>query len=605
MEEGVADIINQLLKIDLEADWSISEVEAADGAERHFERYLGRVLQVLQDELGADQGYVAISSLDCGFFTPFVAVGQQAEKIPRTPTFGGVGWLPRHLESGDTFQIITPGTVTPPDRDLAGVGQRVLIKLLGHGELFGFICLDRRQPDRFSNAVLGELRHSVPVLVSQVAEENFSMRVRQLAGPFVANEPAALYQEIIERTARGFAADGAVLRIYYPEFETLTVEAHRGEIDPRLLKDRAPGEAACGRVLIDPNHNWARIMRGEPVNGHGIVIPETELRHLREADIQALLIMRLESDLVGPDKENRIGTLSYFLRRPHRFSWRDVALFRSFCQRIGDTIALQRQTAKLIESYDDLHTSHLILNQQSAGLTRVEIVSLIAHDLFHKSFHTCKAVSDYIEKCRKALNNRKETRSHDHLEDDAKKALEAALTVQTTLQQLRSLQQSNATEFERETYFDLAEVFDEIEKMLGGALSRNNVSIKREFPSSLPLYGARTVLNHVFFNLVINSIDAARARETRRSMLIHVKARIEPQGNRRLLVVHFWDEGPGINRREFPNPAEIFEIGRTTKATGTGTGLPVARTLLGRYYKGNLTIEDPETARFKITIPLP
>lgn len=588
------DLIVQLLKIDSEADWTVPEVEAPDGAERHFKRYLGQVLAMLRERSGADQAYVAVSSVACGYFTPFVAVGRSVEAIPRTPTYGDASGLTEYLAKDGLFQVIAAPQSGRTGRDFDGVGQRVLIKLLGHGELFGFICLDCREPGTFAQPALDELRRFAPMLISQIAEENFSMRVRQLAGPFTPGDDRALYEEIIERTARGFAVDGAALRIYYPEYDVLTVEAHRGDIPRYLLRDRPPGEPVCGTVLTDPTHSWAAVHLHQATQGSGVSLSEAATAHLREAGIQALLVMRLESDVIDAGQDKRIGTLSYFLRRPHRFSWRDVALFRSFCQRVSDTIALQRQTAKLRENYE-------VLQEQSTMLTRVEIVSLIAHDLFHKSFNTCLAVRDYIEKSRKALNNKAQTRTHAHLEDDAKRAQDTAEAVQRSLEQLRSLQQTNTQEFEKESTFGLHQLFDEIEKTLNGALRRNKVSIRRDFPDGVTITGARSVLNHVFFNLIINSIDAARSRSSTRPMAIHVQARVE----QRRLVIHFWDEGPGINRAVFRDPSQVFEIGKTTKRTGTGTGLPVARTLLGRYFKGNLTLEEPETARFKITIPLP
>ncbi len=66
----------------------------------------------------------------------------------------------------------------------------------------------------------------------------------------------------------------------------------------------------------------------------------------------------------------------------------------------------------------------------------------------------------------------------------------------------------------------------------------------------------------------------------------------------------FWDEGPGINRQEFQDPNDIFIIGRTTKKHGTGTGLAVSRSLLGRYFNAQLTLENPENALLRIVFPV-
>jgi GAF domain-containing protein len=208
-----------------------------------------------------------------------------------------------------------------------------------------------------------------------VAEETFSMRVRQLAGPFTVTKPSdealAVYNQIVQRTVRAFAADGAVLRVYEPEFQTLVVEAAEGEIDRALLRDRRPGEGICGKVFADTKHCWCMLDLGQRIRVHGAEIDaKDDLSRLRDAGLESVIVMRLESETVDADDDRLIGTLSYFLRRPHHFSFRDVALFRSFCQRSADTIALQRQNAILVER-------ERFLRVQSQMMTRVELVSLI------------------------------------------------------------------------------------------------------------------------------------------------------------------------------------------------------------------------------------
>lgn len=596
------DLMSQLLTIDLEAGWKIEEVEAEESGEQHFKRYLGEVLAALKLSSGADQSHAAISALECGAFKPFVALGQPMDRIPSAPTYGGTSLTAKRLETKDPFQVITLPQVGTHDPDLEGIGQRVLIHLVGHGELFGFLCLDRKSPHRFTDQVLGTLRESVPLLTKLVAEQNFSMRVRQLAGSF---QPLAdiqhlgpLYEEIVERTTRGFGADGAVVRIFYPEFDPpLIAEAKRGDVPPELLQDQSPGEGISGKALIAPHHSWVVVVDGNVRASHGMELTDTDLSRMRQAGINSFIVMRLETDVTSATDEKIVGTLSYFFRRPHQFSWRDVALFRSFCERVADTVALHRQSAKLLESYENLR-------RQSMMITQVEIATLVAHDLFHKSFNTCQALEQYIRKTSRALGS-DEPRSHAHVEEDADRAMTSALAVQHTLQQLRSLQSYNLEDFEKRTQFDLADVFDDIETTLGGALARNNLSIRREFAGKFPIMGARSVLNQVFFNLVINSIDAARSRRTRRPMSIHVQSRLDHSSRQQQkLTVSFWDEGPGIDRSVFKEPEDIFLIGKTTKPHGTGTGLPVARILLTKYFRGSLDLEDAASARFRITIPL-
>ena len=125
------------------------------------------------------------------------------------------------------------------------------------------------------------------------------------------------------------------------------------------------------------------------------------------------------------------------------------------------------------------------------------------------------------------------------------------------------------------------------------------MSLQLNVPPSLTVNGPRRVLTQVFYNLLINSIDAGRSRKRPRPMQVFIHAHAEASK----VVIQFWDDGPGINRVTFPNPGDIFIIGRTTKPNGTGTGLCIARLWLGRYFDGDLQLDEPETARFRVELP--
>jgi signal transduction histidine kinase len=73
--------------------------------------------------------------------------------------------------------------------------------------------------------------------------------------------------------------------------------------------------------------------------------------------------------------------------------------------------------------------------------------------------------------------------------------------------------------------------------------------------------------------------------------------------NARELVLRFSDSGPGIapERR-----SELFEFGKTTKAGGSGIGLPLSQ-LIVESHGGNLVCEDQNDAglgaTFRLTLP--
>jgi signal transduction histidine kinase len=67
------------------------------------------------------------------------------------------------------------------------------------------------------------------------------------------------------------------------------------------------------------------------------------------------------------------------------------------------------------------------------------------------------------------------------------------------------------------------------------------------------------------------------------------------------LVVELTDTGCGI-----PENIDVFEPFRTTKASGTGLGLPVARQVL-RAHEGSISCdsEPGKGTTFRVVLPLP
>ena len=66
------------------------------------------------------------------------------------------------------------------------------------------------------------------------------------------------------------------------------------------------------------------------------------------------------------------------------------------------------------------------LRMRNEQITRVEILALLGHDLGHKAFNAARVVEDYIDRCRKTMNNRKEQRTHEHPEAQVQRQPAAA-----------------------------------------------------------------------------------------------------------------------------------------------------------------------------------
>ena len=600
----VQELIERLWKLDAESDWTPAEAHAGNGGQLRLHKYLLEVLRALSEFVPhVSHSYVAIAGPKCGFFTPVAALHRNLDTLAATPTFGSGTLVATCLHDGNDITILHEPARSPYFKGDTAIRDKVVVKLQAHGEFFGFISLDSTKPAAFGESTQTALKQSLPVLTRTLSDAIFSMRLRLLAASFEApRDPSSLkplYNEIAERAAQGFAADGSVLRIYNTESQKLIVEAFHGDVDMSLQEDRGLSEHIAGTVFSSSTLKWALRSFGHDEEEQlvGVRITDRDEEELQRLGIRSYIVMKLISEGRELVNDAALGTLAIFHKRPHKFSWRDIALFKSFCQRVADTVALFGKNLQLHEIAETLR-------MQGQLISRVEIVALLAHDLGHKALNASLNVEDYIEGAKKALNDTKQRRNHHHLEERAELAMSSTAGLSDALDQIRRLYKTSDDQLGDPVEFDIAEALDDVESMMSGALTRNRIKIRRVLSGNLRTKGHRSILAQALLNLVINSIDAVRLQRNPKPSVIHVHAHEEKQGDTRKAIIQFWDEGPGVNRVFFPNPSDIFVIGKTSKSNGTGTGLPVTRNLLGQYFDGSLVLEDAETARFKITLPL-
>ena len=594
------DLVSELWHVDAQADWIPEDIQNHDEGRARLARYLQKILELLKKGLPeVTHCYIAVTGIESGQYTPVASIGRQLADISPTPCSGNGTLAASLLDNCEGIVLINNPQQASSYRGDPSVHQKLFLQLHSDGELIGFISLDSHSTNAFSPSDVETLSRALPLLSRTVSDAVFLTRLRQLGAPFSVTEGESglhnLYSEIVTRTSHGFGADGSILRIFNPKEGLLKVEAFYGDVPSSLLVDRRPGEFICGKVFASAGLSWTLGMPGTKGISSigGVPLDPSDEAFLESGGARSYILMRLTSEYLH-NQQDHLGTLSFYHVRPRRYSWRDIAIFKSFCQRVADTIRLHNSNIKLEEALEHLRFSSL-------RLTAVEMVALLGHDLGHKVFEASTNVSQYVNRATKALS--KDQRSLALLVPLERAAMSSLEGAGNTLRQIRTMYQTGLDDAAKEESFSLIGVVTEIETTMEGALHRNGVVFRTIYDGKLVIQGFRTVLMQALYNLVLNSVEAIKY--SKKGSTIYVRGHEDRQGESRRVVITFWDDGPGINQRDFPNPQDIFLIGRTSNTGGTGTGLPVSRSLLSQYFRADLSLDDPKKALFKITIPVP
>ncbi len=603
------EIRTRLLKIDTEAIWRTLEGEGTIDvpAQQLFAQFSDHVLDIYTSALSVGcSGWICVAGITPGYLEPIARQLRGQTLSPRK--------IARHkaqeLASGARVRLLSPRDSESAAEHAAGAGQLLRVSLIGFDELYGLMFLHSSGRESFSDADLALVQESEVTLNRLMADENFSMRLTNIAAPLdidsVEITRADAGTVIANRACLGFGADAAVIRLRSNETDEdlLPPLGTAGLVADELLVSNGHGERIARTVLdsVDGIAVCSYSPSGERESLGASIAPADD-EWLRNAGYPSYMVMRLQSDLkVG--EYSRFGTLSILHQSPQRFSRRDVGLFRSFCERVADDFALLDQRA-------ENEAMLRVLKAQDQLGTRAEITALLGHDFGHKVLAVESDLVDFVDSCKKQLTER---RLPERLQQRSEQLLKATDNLKQIVAQLRMLGQGLEEEpllfnvvDDESTGKVIRGVFREISETLSTALERNNMSLALKAEGNCRIFGVRSILMQALYNLIINSIDAQRGTKKRRSNTVYIQCR-ETAHSSYARVVEFkvWDEGPGINRAAFPDESKIFDVGTTSKpkGVGTGTGLPVARSLLGKYFHADLQLRDRTKALFQFNIPV-
>lgn len=142
-------------------------------------------------------------------------------------------------------------------------------------------------------------------------------------------------------------------------------------------------------------------------------------------------------------------------------------------------------------------------------------------------------------------------------------------------------------------------IIRDVLQLVAGDASRRRIAMRIDADGALPLAAGDPVhLQHVILNLVLNAMEAMANTPAGERQLI-VRAR---HGGSRHLQVTIEDRGRGIPPEEL---CTVFESFFTTKPSGMGLGLSIARSIISAH-QGRIWAENNEAggASFHFTLPV-
>ena len=145
---------------------------------------------------------------------------------------------------------------------------------------------------------------------------------------------------------------------------------------------------------------------------------------------------------------------------------------------------------------------------------------------------------------------------------------------------------------------DLNETVPELVKIVTPEVVKREITLRVVLaPEALPVRADPIHMQQVIMNLVMNGMDAMEDGPAPRNLTIRTYRNAEHDD----AEVRVSDSGTGIREE---NLARIFDAFVTTKAQGTGLGLPIARTII-ESYGGTIWAENRlRGAVFCFTLPL-
>jgi nitrogen-specific signal transduction histidine kinase/GAF domain-containing protein len=294
------------------------------------------------------------------------------------------------------------------------------------------------------------------------------------------------------------------------------------------------------------------------------------------------------------------GVVSFGARMPFDFSETEVASFQTVANTVG----------VMLDHYRIFHGSVMRAATSSSmaiAMTGVEIAQIARHEARNGIDRIQLALSD-IDRYLARATTPKAEELHRYVDD----VDTAAGEIVTALDKIRVGTAPLRSDFRRTSVYEL---WTSVQQTCDYRLRSLGITVRYDGPP-LPIHVAPDWFRQVFYNLVLNSMDAfergRRARGTREAgRIVLVVSR--PLEKAQYVPLTYSDNAGGINPASLRSTdgaaveeaieQAVFAPNVTSKENGSGWGLTLVRNILLQYGASIDLIEHRRGVSFKITLP--
>jgi signal transduction histidine kinase len=563
---------------------SVSDVDA------EIERGLQRVVEFLRMDRASLHEYVP-----GGAVVRISWVVEGAERLSRITETNQFPWTTGQLQRGHVVRFSRidelPEEAAVDRQSYLNLGTRAYLSfpLSAGGSLLGMLSFDSIQGERtWPDELVQRLRLLGEVFVGAIERKRLELSfAERLRFETLLSEQTATFSSLsatdIDREIE--RALGRIVDFFDADRGSLAEFSHDNRMARITHRWVAKGAVPAPSTVSLEEIPWvvARLQGGEVVRFSRIEeLPE----EAAAVDRRTYQRLGIKSRVEVPLKAGGVlvGALAFSTLGAER-AWPDELVQR--LQLLGEVFA-----NILARRWSELEAQQL--REELTHVGRVSTIGELTTSLAHELNQPLTAILSNAQAGQRLLEsnavNLEEIREilADIVEDDKRAG--------AVIHRLRGLLKKGSLAF---TELDVSEMVGEVARLVSGDADLRNVSLRLELAPRLPrVRGDRVQLQQVVLNLVLNGLEAMQETATGNRTLVLLTAK---EGSAAVRVA-VWDSGAGIDEADLDR---IFQAFYTTKSTGLGMGLAIARSIV-EAHGGRLGTQNNAEggATFSFTLPV-